>query len=181
MSTRSFPRKPLFVGETLTAVFYAATETSSAGEVRIVSANPAPGDAPLDPVALTRSPDLTCWFLAFSTSSLAPGLYGLTAWETIAGNRRVIAAHNFTLLSPDAPGDLRSVAAKCVAVIEAYMAGNMAFKKISIADSIGGGARALEHYTPAELLPLLAYWRNRLADEEASAAGSPRGDILYRI
>ena len=108
------------------------------------------------------------WSILVDTSAWTAGIYRWQAWVIFTdGSKRVVRSENFELSDDLAVGDVRSIAAKMVEMIQAMMAGNASegVKSYKINN------RELERYSVDELLTLLRYWRSRLSEELRKGKG----------
>ncbi|HWL51338.1 MAG TPA: hypothetical protein VNQ90_02825 [Chthoniobacteraceae bacterium] len=121
------------------------------------------------------------------TDNWSAGRCYFEAWATLpAGGKKLLERARFNVVgsieSAESGQDLRSIAARNVENLEAYLGsiGNpdsdQSVKRYRINN------RELENYSINEILKLLDFWKSRLASEEREALGLPkRSSIKFYV
>lgn len=105
---------------------------------------------------------------AGTTASWAAGAYSAVAWVELGAQKFTVETAELTI-APDprtaSTLDTRSAAAQALAAAEAAFA---AWTPTTRSYRIG--ERAMEFAVAADILPVIAYWRRKVAAEQAAAA-----------
>lgn len=165
-------------GETL--CFKACGPTITSGKVVLVGpANPPQGFVSVFEAPLVQ--DGISWGADVDSSTFVPGPWAFEVWTVREGINRLEKtgqiAIKASLVNAQTGQDVRSVAERIVANIEAYLEGN----STSLVRRYKINNRELERHSMAELLTLLKFYRKQVKRQRLRASGKTGATFIWRM